>query len=310
MAGRRRWFNFTASSCVISSLWGTALTTTRQTLVQQNRFFKKLELLRRVDSVIDLSRGWLQLYILMLVGENGAYVDEVVTALSVPRKAVLDSLRKMRVKGLVDINDGFIRLTEKGIEIYGILRSVTGSDSIGSDMTASRYSASSVYDVLSFVTRYVYLYDVIVALGSSPGYELPLEDLATIARVGSRQLDEYLSVYTKCEPRLLARVLRNSGWGPFRRTRVYYRLTRDGLKLLHRLPEYMRVRRSTAARILVSITRTLHPRLVLKRLMFITSLGSAIAMSIVVINPNAGLVVLGAWLVTLSFFAVLVSQSY
>ncbi|OWJ55686.1 hypothetical protein [Pyrodictium delaneyi] len=283
---------------------------TRQTLVQQNRFFEKLELLRRVDSVIDLSRGWLQLYILMLVGENGAYVDEVVAALNVPRKAVLDSLRKMRVKGLVDINDGFIRLTEKGIEIYGILRSVAGTDSISSDMTTSRYNASSVYDVLSFVTRYVYLYDVIVALGSSPGYELPLEDLAAIARVGSRQLDEYLSVYTRREPRLLARVLRNSGWGPFRRTRVYYRLTRDGLKLLHRLPEYMRVRRSTAARILVSITRTLHPRLVLKRLMFITSLGSAIAMSIVVINPNAGVVVLGAWLVTLSFLAVLVSQSY
>ncbi|HIQ23806.1 MAG TPA: hypothetical protein EYH50_02010 [Pyrodictium delaneyi] len=286
------------------------MTVARQEFAQRNLFFDKLELLRQVDSVIDLSRGWLQLRILMTIGDKGAYVDDIVALLDVSRKAVLDSLRKMRVKGLVSISNGFVQLTDKGMEVYNILRNVVSDSSASSGTLMPPSSTPSVYDVLSFVTRYVYLYDVIAALGFSPRYELPLEVLAAIARVGPRQLDEYLSVYSRREPRLFSRVLRSTGWGPFRRTRIYYRLTRDGVKLLHRLPEYMRVRRSLAARVLVSITRTLHPRLVLKRLVFVTSLGSAIAMSIVVAYPSVGVIVLGAWLVVLSFLAVLVSQSY
>ncbi len=268
----------------------------------------RISALRRVDQVIDLSRGWLQLRILITIGDSGASIDEVVRKLGIPRKTLFDSLRKMKSKGLVELVDGDIKLTDRGVEVYNILRSIASSNQLA---TPARVSPSlSTHEVLSLVTRYVYLYEVLVALGSSPRYELSLDSLSSIVRISSRQLDEHLSIYTKLEPRLFQRVVRQRRIGFFQKSKVYYRLTREGAKVLHRLPDYIRYKRSLSSRILVSITRTLHPRLVLKRLVLILSVGSAVFMTIAAFVPELGSLVLGAWLVVLSFLSVLVIQSY
>ncbi len=268
----------------------------------------RIDILRRIDQVIDLSRGWLQLRILIIVGDKSATVEEVSRKLGISRKNIFDSLRKMKTKGLVELNNGLIKLTEKGEEIYNLLRELASTSR--ASPTATLPLSLNTYEVLSLITRYVYLYEVLVALGSSPHYELSLNSLSSIVRISPRQLDEYLSIYTRLDPKFFQRIVRQTKLGLFSRNRVYYRLTREGAKILHRLPEYIRSRRSVSSKILVAITRTLHPRLVLKRLVLILSLGSAVSMAIVAFTPEIGLLVLGAWLVVISFLSVLVVQSY
>jgi DNA-binding MarR family transcriptional regulator len=62
---------------------------------------------REVDAAVDFARGWLQLRMLLTVGYLGrCSVDRLVEVLGGRREAVLDSLRKMRAKGLVEGEGG------------------------------------------------------------------------------------------------------------------------------------------------------------------------------------------------------------
>lgn len=266
----------------------------------------RINMLREIDSVIDLARGWLQIRLLLAIGERGVSVDALSATLGQPRKTILDALRKMRLKGLVEESKGYYRLAERGLNLYRMLVSLASP----THKPASRgIQHVSVYDILSSLTRHIYLYEALVALGSSPRYEMTLEELASVVRLSPRQLDEYLSVYSNGSLRLLERSLKRCGVLR-NRTCVYYRIGRDGKKILYRLPEYMRVKRSWATRILVKLTRALHPRLVLKRLTLLLSIGSAISMSLVILFPRLGVLILGSWVLFISFLALLIGKSY
>ncbi len=266
----------------------------------------RINMLREIDSVIDLARGWLQIRLLVAIGENGVRVDELSAMLGQPRKAILDALRKMKIKGLVEESKGYYRLTERGLNLYRMLIGVAAQSFKTTQTNASHVS---IYDVISSLTRHIYLYETLVALGSSPNYEMTLEELASIVRISPRQLDEYLSVYSNGSLKLLERSLKRCGVLR-NRTCVYYRIGRDGRKILYRLPEYMRVKRSWATRILVRLTRALHPRLVLKRLTLLLSIGSAISMLLVILFPQIGVLILGSWVLFISFIALLIGKSY
>ncbi|MET1101010.1 MAG: hypothetical protein ABWW69_00815 [Pyrodictiaceae archaeon] len=276
------------------------------------RLLERLEILRRLDSVIDLAKGWLQLRILVALGSGASSVDEVVSIVRVNRKAVLDSLRKMRLKGLVESHeDGSLRLSERGVEVYRLIISTIngyrGARERGGD------AAVTVYDVSGVLVRYLYLYEAVIALGLAKGHELSLEELSSIIRLSPRQLDSYLRRYAEDEPKLFIRTTSRRSLLDklLRRSGVKYRLGREGLKLLYKLPEYLRFKRSFPVRVLSILTRTMHPRLVLKRLTLIISCGSALAMlSAVITDWETAILIMGSWLVVLSFLSVLVEYSY
>ncbi len=255
-----------------------------------------INVLRKIDSVIDLARGWLQLSVLVSIGERSVRVDELVNILGQPRKAVLDVLRKMRLKGLVEVRDGYYRLSSRGLQLYKLLYSLVGSRAFTTDSSGGGAGGgeATVYDIISSITRFLYLYEAIVALGSARGYELSLDTLASIVRVGRRQLDEYLSVYSSNPLRIFERRIKRCGLF-VRRSCIVYKLTREGLMVFHRLPEYVRARRSWATRLLALLTHALHPRIVLKRLTLFLSVGSAVAMSLVALHPELSLLLLGGW---------------
>jgi len=278
-----------------------------------------LELLRRVDSYVDLSRGWLQLRLLVELGRRGgeAAVSELAAALGVERKAVLDSLRKMRQKGLVTRGKRGPALTERGADLYRSLLRAIGAGHEAQPPRRQPQAATrepgtprDAYRLLALLTRHHYLYEALLALAAAPRGMLPLEALASLTGLSPRQMDEYLQVYARSEPRILARTVKETRLGPLRRQRIYYRLTREGEKLLHRLPSYTRARRSRAARLLAAITRTLHPTLALKRLMLLVSAGSAAAMAAAALEPGLAPLLLGAWLLAVTATAVLVEATY
>ncbi|BEP18207.1 HTH-type transcriptional activator ArnR [Pyrofollis japonicus] len=284
------------------------------TAIQQRQvemLIERIDSIRELDSVIDLARGWLQIRILILLGAGEATVDSLMTRLSQPRKTILDALRKMRQKGLVEDNKGYYRLTEKGQRLFRIILGLN-SNGLNSPSTVrcrSTTDGATPYDIIAKTTRYLYLYEALMALGSSPSMELSIETLSSILRLSPRQLDDYLSVYANGALKILKRSIKQCGVLR-KRTCVYYRLNNNGLKILHKLPEYTRIKRSLSNRILVKITRTLHPRLVLKRITIALSVGSAIAMLLVLFKPELGVIILGSWVLFISFISLLIAKSY
>ncbi|MCX8185479.1 MAG: hypothetical protein N3E43_06990, partial [Sulfolobales archaeon] len=236
-------------------------------------WLSRASILREVDSYVDIARGWLQLRILLVLGESGSCsVDELVSKLGERRKAILDALRKMRSKGLVSAEDN-PSLTELGSRVFEQLYSVLTCSSFSSPVALK----SLVYDVPRDLARLFYLYEVLVALGTSKKYELPLSALCYVTKLKPETLEDYLKPYGGEELKLLKRVLKNRKFFFFSRKAVCYRLTDDGVKVFHRLPDYVKYRSSFGARLLSLATKSGHPKVILKRVSLILSLGSTAA---------------------------------
>jgi len=262
--------------------------------------------LREVDAAVDFARGWLQLRILLTAGHLGrCSVDRLVEVLGERRKAVLDSLRKMRAKGLVE-GEGQLNLTEEGRRVYETLVSVlAGSRGASAGTVLSKATAR---DIPRDILRFSYLYDVLIALGTSKGYELPLSTLASVTRLSPTTLEDYLKPYVEEEPKLFKRIVRG---GRLTGRGVLYRLTDEGLKVYHRLPDYVKYKNSLAATALRALTRSGHPRIVLKRVALALALGSAItSASVAILAPPASMVVALTWVLAVSLLALLVEVTY
>lgn len=266
-----------------------------------------VSVLREVDATVDFARGWLQLRILLVVGSLGrCTVDRLVEIVGERRKAVLDALRKMRTKGLIEGGDT-LSLSEDGLRIYRTLVSVLSGAFVTS--AASRYVRAMTTDLHRDIAKFSYLYDVIVALGTSKGFELPLDTLASITRLSPETLEDYLKPFVEDEPKLFKRVVKRGKL--LSRRKVYYRLTEDGLKVYHRLPEYVKYRGSVAAALLRSLTNSGHPRVVLKRVAITLALGSAATSALAaLLTPPISAIAALSWILIVSLLAVLVELTY
>jgi len=73
--------------------------------------------------MIDFSKSSYQLDIVVFMGSIGkpVSVDAIVSALGVDRKQVLDALRKLRLKGIVEGKSGFYVLSDAGKRFYSAL---------------------------------------------------------------------------------------------------------------------------------------------------------------------------------------------
>ncbi|MDT7888897.1 MAG: hypothetical protein RQ885_07975 [Desulfurococcales archaeon] len=92
---------------------------------------KRIELFRELDSIIDFSKSSYQLDIVVFMGNIGkpVSIDAIVSALGVERKHILDAVRKLRLKGMVDSKGSFYILTDVGKRFYDILvRDLVASD--------------------------------------------------------------------------------------------------------------------------------------------------------------------------------------
>ncbi len=277
-----------------------------------NDLIEAARVLRKVDSVVDMARGWTQLRILLVVGHKGrATVDDLVRVLGERRKTILDSLRKMRVKGLVADVNGVLRLSDKGKEVYNLLSSILRSSIVKGRRIEDAQTAAIVYDIPRNLTKAFYLYDAIIAIGSSPKNELPLETLAYIVKLSPSIIDDYLKPFANGENALFRRVIKEKSLLFFKRRKIFYRLTKEGLKVFYRLPAYLKYKNNKAAKLFRMITRTGHPRVVIKRMALIISIGSVIVMILnILLPPLLAVLTLSAWILVLSFFALLIEFTY
>ncbi len=233
-----------------------------------NKVSERLELLRKIDSIIDIGRSSVQLYILLLLGRKNEEmtIHEITEAIRQRKRAVIDAIRKLEGKGLIIRRENTYKLSEEGCRVYQGLVSILSHSTKGISVKAC--SLGVARDVARTLTSYAYLYDVVIALALAPKNTLPLETLSKIVGLSQQRLDDYLrSLQSLSSTTLLSRVPTRKG--------IYYKLTEEGMKVFKSMPTYLKLKNNKGLKILALIARTGHPREVLRRVALITAVGSA-----------------------------------
>ncbi|MDI9644450.1 MAG: MarR family winged helix-turn-helix transcriptional regulator [Candidatus Verstraetearchaeota archaeon] len=254
----------------------------------------RLEQLRDVDRLIDISKSTLQLDIILALNSRGELSPaEIASILGQRRKAVTDAMRKLRIKGLVEPasengKSATYRLSSQGAECISVLYRFVGHEgrakpeakadpALGSK-TAQKPD-SSVPGVVGNISQLPFasaLSQLLFTLGTAKGNALPIEELAGVMGLSVQRTESYLEVFMNTEPRLFRKYSDDPSWARLLRKvgiRVkpkqlvtYYGLTQEGLQQFYKLPAYTKLKRSRTYRVLSSLTRSSSPRGILRRL--------------------------------------------
>lgn len=268
------------------------------------------DLAREVDDIIDLSRGRLQLEIVCRLGkvDTPVHVDELVRSLGERRKAVFDSLRKLESKSLIVRNGERFLLTDFGKNVFSKILQLKESEL---EFFSSRNKHFlTKYDAARIMVGDFYLYETLQALNGSVKGVLSVDILSKIVGVSSNVLDEHLLKFTKGEFMFLTRYIKPRQIFGLKRTKIYYSLTDEGRKLVNLYLGSLSIRRKWSYKILSKLVGTTHPRIILKRLALFLSVGSAFAMLLQFFISTFSIIILGAWIWIISFFALLVENTY
>ena len=205
-------------------------------------FSERLEVLRRIDSLIDFSRATAQLRILVALNTAVLSIDEIVERTSLRRKTVLDALRKLELKGLVERVDGRYRLSRRGRAVYDALRSILTGDVVGAPHVPSVKPV--LYDSYEELLSVVYMLRALKVIGRRRR-PYPLSKLARKLGVSAEALDSHLKRFTTPRLPILRRIAAERG--------VVYTATELGQRLYRML--YAKTPRSVLAKLLHRIAK-------------------------------------------------------
>jgi len=224
---------------------------------------QRLMLLRELDETIDFAKSVIQLDAVLALyhAEGGLTLDALCERIGERRKAVLDALRKLEMKGLVAREarggDVVLKLSEKGLDyarkLVEFLSPAPDTMKRQPDFDA-KLRRSFLIDGL---VEAHYLYRAIVALGSSESRVLSLEELAKAMGLSPERAKSYLDVFC-LPPKRVFRRIQKPGRGTF------YKLEDEGLKIYYKLPDYRRregqgVSRGLAKRVALQVLTCLPP---------------------------------------------------
>ncbi|RWX73296.1 MAG: hypothetical protein Metus_1270 [Candidatus Methanosuratincola subterraneus] len=182
---------------------------------------QRLNRLKSVAALIDISKSTLQIDILLALSNRGEMTPaEISLAIGQRRKAVTDALRKLRNKGLVEpaSDEGrspAYRLTELGNECIMTICNFVGKrppSSLAGLRSEPEYARKDCAIDLNQLPLASALSQVLFALGTSKGNSLPLPELARIMGLSEQRAESYLEVFMKSEPRLFRRFTDYPWW--------------------------------------------------------------------------------------------------
>ncbi len=204
---------------------------------------RKLMLLRDLDDKIDFARSRVQLQIILaFMIENKAYTpSQLVEMLGERRKAIIDALRKMESKGIIerDKTSYAYRLTQKGadyskklMDVLGINRNqVTSRFQEGIDPIDGRGPLSKDINELTYIKK------AVIALANTKEGMLSLRDLAIIMGLSKDRAKSYLDLYSRPPRRFFRRITH-----PTKGT--YYKLDKRGYTIYYKTNEYHKAKKS------------------------------------------------------------------
>ena len=251
----------------------------------QVSLFERLNQLKQIDGMVDISKSTLQLEILFALNEmSSATVADITSSLGERRKAITDALRKLKNKGLVEqsVDGKFYSLTRDGERCMKVL-----SDFLGGgcrvNISAPRAEHLDALPLASVASQ------IVAIMGTAKGCRMSLREIAQAIGLSPQRAQSYMDLYVDGEPKLfkryvdetpLSRALSRLGI-KLRRYETYYALTKEGIAQFYRLPTYTKLRQSLAYRVLSRITGTNNPKSIFRRLnLFLYCCGLASALSL------------------------------
>ncbi len=252
---------------------------------------RKLTLLKQLDNTIDFSRSAIQLEIVMALTAAGHPLT--ATALSEKlgerRKAILDALRKLENKGIVEKRLGpreiEYTLSKGGREYALKLLAVLGDeDDTGTEekQEASHATIARKELLAGSLLESRYLYKAILYLAHAPGHTLPLKTLARLMNLSPERAKSYLDLFSLPPNRIFRRISHP-------RRGIYYRLEEEGLKLYHRMPEHLRGKKNPLYRLMLGLEARLSTRTARALLASLTLVAQAVFTTLATGSPTLAL---------------------
>jgi len=184
---------------------------------------ERIQLLRRIDSIIDFNRATAQLRILIALNNKEHTVDEIMMSTGLKRKTVLDAIRKLEIKGLVEKQGNRYRLTELGRNIYNALLNLAGGNPRNIPVKPSL--RTTYYETYDQLLNVVYMLRVVKILGNASNKPLSLKELAKKTGVSQTTLSDHINRFVSGNLKIFERTY------DIKRKKAYYKLTDLGLKL-------------------------------------------------------------------------------
>ena len=211
---------------------------------------ERIEVLRRIDSLIDFNRATAQLKILVTLDNKELSIDELVKETGLKRKTILDAVRKLELKGVVARKGHKLALSELGSSVYKTLRDIAlGKNIYTEDVRSVPYRVTSIktsfYETYDQLLHVIYMLKVIKILGDSGNKPIYIKNLANKVGVSPTTLMDHLIVFTNGDIKLFNKIY------DITTKRTYFALTELGLKLYNSI--YRRKRGISRKSLLITI---------------------------------------------------------
>jgi len=299
-------------------------------VVIHDMILDKLEKMRSVDKLVDISKSSIQFDILLALGEREMSTAEITRNIDQRRKAITDALRKMKNKGLLNVisNDGetIFRLSESGARCHSNLMELIGmpppEQRLRPPNVRGRYSLlnakQSRMDLEkgqgSFAMTAM-ISEIVLALGTARGNAMSLRQLAKAVNLSEQRTESYLKLYIDREPRLFRRFVDEPGVARGTsmvgislraKTEPMYGLTNEGLQYFSKMPVYTRLKGSLAYRFFSRLTMTAYPRSIYRRLALLAYVGGVASMALMILPY--GFIITGLWLFITTIIGTLMAS--
>jgi DNA-binding MarR family transcriptional regulator len=270
---------------------------------------KLADLLKEVTKVVDVTKGTLQLQMLIFLNEHGPQTaDQISKELGKRRKAVTDALRKLKLKEVVmELQQTDERgesavvygLTDNGKEYVNSLKGIF-SQKGASAITTSRETGFRLIELIEEIPLLFNTYDAIIASGLSGTKGVTAKNLASLFGLSEQRAITYLDLFTDAKGATLFKkkvALPNE-----RDDEIKYVLSDNGMRILKLLPTYSSLQTSYTFKILMKLTRSVHPRQVYVRTAIILAVGSVLTIADRMIVPQIPAFTI-AWIIFLAILA-------
>lgn len=205
---------------------------------------RKLSLLKELDETIDFSKSTIQIEIMFvfLLSKEKLTPSKLVELLDERRKAVLDALRKMQLKGIIkrdreENGEPLYTLTETGESYSKKLLEALGFD--GERIERKSEDELPNREKVAVIRRIIglyYIYNAIVYLANFPGGKTDLRRLSFLVGLSPERMKSYLDSYSRPPVRIFRRSVSAS-------TRMtFYKLEKEGWSIYYRSPHYFQLK--------------------------------------------------------------------
>jgi DNA-binding MarR family transcriptional regulator len=270
---------------------------------------KLADLLKEVTKVVDVTKGTLQLQMLIFLNEHGPQTaDQISKELGKRRKAVTDALRKLKLKEVVkefqQANDRgettvAYGLTDNGKNYVDSLKGIFSQRGALS-ITTSRETGFRLIELIEEIPLLFNTYDAIIAIGLSGNKGVTAKNLAGLFGLSEQRAITYLDLFTDAKGATLFKkkvALPNE-----QNNEIKYVLSDNGMRTLKLLPTYTSLHSSYTFNILMKLTGSVHPRQVYVRTSIILAIGSVLTIAERLIVPQIPALTI-AWIVFLATLA-------